>query len=75
MALIPRWQYMTDSSKAMVKRSAITVAIVLIGLTLSVPFLRDPARPGLLRWMVSAESEVRCKTIQHKPDEGCTCGQ
>ena len=34
MALIPRWQYMTDSSKAMVKRSAITGAIVLIGLTL-----------------------------------------
>ena len=34
MALIPRWQFMTDSSKAMVKRSAITLVIVLIGLTL-----------------------------------------
>ena len=34
MALIPRWQYLTDSSKAMVKRSAITVVVVLIGLTL-----------------------------------------
>ena len=34
MALIPRWQYMTDSSKAMVKRSAITLVVVLIGLTL-----------------------------------------
>ena len=33
MALIPRWQYMTDSSKAMVKRSAITLVVVLIGLT------------------------------------------
>ncbi len=34
MALIPRWQVMTDSSKAMVKRSAITIVVVLIGLTL-----------------------------------------
>ena len=34
MALIPRWQYMTDSSKAMVKRSAITLVVVLIGLTM-----------------------------------------
>ena len=34
MALIPRWQFMTDSSKAMVKRSAITIVAVLIGLTL-----------------------------------------
>ena len=34
MALIPRWQYMTDSSKAMVKQSVITVVVVLIGLTL-----------------------------------------
>ena len=34
MALIPRWQVMTDSSKAMVKRSAITLVVVLIGLTL-----------------------------------------
>ena len=34
MALIPRWQYMTDSSKTMVKRSAITLVVVLIGLTL-----------------------------------------
>ena len=34
MALIPRWQVMTDSSKAMVKRSAVTVVVVLIGLTL-----------------------------------------
>ena len=34
MALIPRWQFMTDSSKAMAKRSAITLVVVLIGLTL-----------------------------------------
>ena len=34
MALIPRWQFMTDSSKAMVKRSAITLVVILIGLTL-----------------------------------------
>ena len=34
MALIPRWQVMTDSSKAMVKRSAITLVVALIGFTL-----------------------------------------
>ena len=34
MALITRWQFMTDSGKAMVKRSAITLVVVLIGLTL-----------------------------------------
>jgi hypothetical protein len=34
MALIPRWKYMTDSSKAMVRRSTITLLVVLIGLTL-----------------------------------------
>ena len=34
MALIPRWQFMTDSSKVMVKRSAITLVVVIIGLTL-----------------------------------------
>ena len=34
MAMIPRWQFMTDSNKAMVKRSAITLVVVLIGLTL-----------------------------------------
>ena len=34
MALIPRWQFMTDSSKAMVKRSAITLVDALIGLKL-----------------------------------------
>ena len=34
MALIPRWQVMTDSSKTMVKQSAITLVVVLIGLTL-----------------------------------------
>ena len=34
MALIPRWQYMTDSSKAIVKRTAVTVLVFLIGLTL-----------------------------------------
>ena len=34
MAVIPRWQVMTDSSKTMVKQSAITLVVVLIGLTL-----------------------------------------
>ena len=34
MALIPRWQVMTDSSKTMVKQSAITLVVVLIGLSM-----------------------------------------
>ena len=34
MALIPRWQVMTDSSKALVKRSVITLVVALIGFTL-----------------------------------------
>ena len=34
MALIPRWQYMTDSSKALVKRTTIAIVVILIGLTL-----------------------------------------
>ena len=34
MALIPRLQLMTDSSKAMIKRPAITLLVVLVGLTL-----------------------------------------
>lgn len=34
MALIPRWQYMSDSSKAMVKRVAGTGLVLLVGLVL-----------------------------------------
>ena len=34
MALIPRWQYMTDSSKAIVKNVAGTALALFIGLTL-----------------------------------------
>ena len=34
MALIPRWQYMSDSSKAMVKRVAGTGLVLLLGLVL-----------------------------------------
>ena len=34
MALIPRWQYMTDSSKAIVKNVAGTALALLIGLIL-----------------------------------------
>lgn len=32
MALIPRWQYMTDESKALAKRLAISAAVVVFGL-------------------------------------------
>ena len=34
MALIPRWQYMTDSSKSIVKTTALSLVVVLVGLTL-----------------------------------------
>ena len=34
MALIPRWQYMSDSSKAIVKNVAGIVLVLLIGLVL-----------------------------------------
>lgn len=30
MALLPRWRYMTEESKAMVKRSAVSAALVLV---------------------------------------------
>ena len=32
MALIPRWQYMTDESKALAKRLAISAAVIVFGL-------------------------------------------
>ena len=34
MPLIPRWQYMTDQSKALVKRGAISLLIVFAAVTL-----------------------------------------
>lgn len=30
MALLPRWQYMTDESKALVKRAAVSVLVLLV---------------------------------------------
>jgi len=33
MALIPRWRYMTSSSKSLVKKTAISVVVILLGLT------------------------------------------
>ena len=30
MALLPRWQYMTDESKALVKRSVVSVLVLLV---------------------------------------------
>ena len=30
MALIPRWQYMTDESKALVKRTAVSVLVLFL---------------------------------------------
>jgi len=34
MALIPRWQYMTNESKSIVKSTAFSLVVILIGLTL-----------------------------------------
>ena len=34
MALIPRWRYMTEGSKSIAKKTAISVVIIFIGLTL-----------------------------------------
>jgi hypothetical protein len=39
MALIPRWQYMSDRSKAIVKNTAGTVVVLLIGFVLLRAFL------------------------------------
>ena len=59
MALIPRWQFMTDSSKAMVKRSAITLVVILIGLTLlRAIFPLDRAWSGPLWCLVPVKPEI-----------------
>ena len=34
MALLPRWHYMTDQSKALVKRTAVSLLVLLIAATL-----------------------------------------
>ena len=34
MALLPRWRYMTDESKALVKRTAVGLLVLLIAVTL-----------------------------------------
>ncbi len=43
MALIPRWQYMTDTSKALVKRGVVSVLVLLVAIVV----LR-----GLLPWVL-----------------------
>ena len=45
MSLIPRWQYMTDESKALVKRAALSLLVVFI----AVVVLR-----ALLPWVLLA---------------------
>ena len=45
MALIPRWQYMTEESKALVKRGAVSLLVLLV----SVVVLR-----ALLPWVLLA---------------------
>ncbi len=43
MALIPRWQYMTDTSKALVKRGVVSVLVLFVAIVV----LR-----GLLPWVL-----------------------
>jgi len=45
MALLPRWRYMTDESKALVKRGVVSVLVLLV----AVVVLR-----ALLPWVVLA---------------------
>ena len=45
MALVPRWQYMTDESKALAKRLAISGAILVISLIVV---------KTLLPWVIAA---------------------
>ena len=45
MALLPRWQYMTDESKALVKRTAVSVLVLFLAALL----LR-----ALLPWLLLA---------------------
>ena len=39
VTLIPRWRYMTDGSKAIVKRAAISVLLIILSLTILRAFL------------------------------------
>jgi len=34
MALLPRWRYVTDESKALVKRTAVSLLVLLLAVTL-----------------------------------------
>ena len=45
MPLLPRWRFMTDDAKALTKRTALSAAVVLVGIVL----LR-----ALLPWLVLA---------------------
>jgi len=39
MALIPRWRYMNDGSKAIFKRAAVSVLVIVLSLTILRAFL------------------------------------
>ena len=39
MALIPRWRYMTDGSKAVVKRAFLSILVIILSLTILRAFL------------------------------------
>ena len=55
MSLIPRWQYMTDESKALVKRGALSLLVVFI----AVVVLR-----ALLPWVLLAGVGVHFSKFQ-----------
>ncbi|MFN9630773.1 MAG: hypothetical protein ACK59A_11170 [Cyanobacteriota bacterium] len=51
MALVPRWRYMTDEAKALTKRTAITVGVVLAVLLLA-RFLLPWVLVALAGWWI-----------------------
>lgn len=51
MALVPRWRYMTDEAKAITKRTAITVGVVLAVLLLA-RFLLPWVLVALAGWWI-----------------------
>jgi hypothetical protein len=51
MALIPRWRFMTDEAKAVTKRTAFTIAVLLLVLLIFRPLLPWIVA-GLVVWWI-----------------------
>ncbi len=50
MALIPRWRYMTDESKALVKRGAVSLLVVFVAVVV-LRSLLPWVLLGLIAWL------------------------